>query len=86
MRIEMVKYITDQNIKNAPVLGDLVRKSAHRMNNLLLVIQGNMELLSLEVPEKDGLVKDILNALKECREISIRLNDTGKRLSLIEKD
>lgn len=71
-------------VEDATVLGVLVRRDAHRLNNLILVVQGNVEILSMEHRGDSDVFRDIMQALKECREITGRLLDAGRRLSRVD--
>lgn len=71
----------DLAVRKAGELFKLVRLDAHRLNNLLLVIQGNIDLLFIEHSEESGAFRDVMQALKECRDITGRLLYTGHRLS-----
>lgn len=61
-------------------IGDMLRREVHRLNNLLLVVHGNVEILSLDYNGGDGVITDIMQALKQCREVSNRLLTVGRRL------
>lgn len=62
-------------------LGKQVSQDAHRLNNLILVVQGNIDLLLPEQSGDNGAFRDVMQALKECREITGRLLHAGRRFS-----
>jgi len=61
-------------------IGGMLRREVHRLNNLLLVVHGNVEILSLDYSGDDDVITDIMQSLKLCREVSDRLLTVGLRL------
>ena len=71
--------------KRTVAIGNLVRQNAHRLNNLILVVQGNLDLI-LESQGNKNTYPDVMRALKECREIAGRLLEIGRSLSYKDTD
>ena len=69
------RFITDF------MFGEKIRTDGHRLNNLVQVILGNVELLSMENIEDRGLLSDIIKSLQECREIAGHLLEIGRKIS-----
>ena len=64
-------------MKEIVEMGNLIRQKVHDLNNLLMVLDGNMKMLQ---DEDDELVSENLEALKECRDIIKSIFHAGCRL------
>jgi len=59
-------------------IGNLIRKKAHDLNNLIMVIKGNMALMQCEDEE---IINDNLESIKTCKEIINSLLIAGRKLN-----
>ncbi|NSW92742.1 MAG: hypothetical protein HPY74_19220 [Firmicutes bacterium] len=59
-------------------IGNLIRQKAHDLNNLIMVIKGNMTLMQCEDEE---IVNDNLESIRACKEIINSLLIVGRRLN-----
>ncbi len=53
----------------------LIRRKAHELNNLIMIIEGNMEMMCCD---DDEIISDNLESLQECKEIIKFLLSLGK--------
>jgi len=53
-------------MKEVVETGNLIRKNTHDLNNLLMVVEGNIRMMVCDDRE---LVSENLESLKECRQI-----------------
>ncbi|MFX4263582.1 hypothetical protein ACOBQJ_15460 [Pelotomaculum propionicicum] len=57
--------------------GNLIRKNVHDLNNLLMVVEGNIRMMDCDDRE---LVSESLESLKECRQIIKSFFSAGCKL------
>lgn len=61
-------------------IGNLIRQKVHELNNLIMIIEGNMKLMQCEDEE---IVHDNVESLKACKKIINSLFIAGRELNRI---